>query len=306
MIRYDYKGTLNNARENKLEQESIEWFEQTFKDFQTPGQLYEVDIPGDEEMLDWDKKFDEQPEYVKKILKIMFEEDRISENYTVIPTYLTGANIYQEITMRWRRSGGEHAEQLASMMLNDYGIKGIRYLDQLSRSAGEGSHNYVIFDDNEINITQTFYQLDDELIEDASQYESWQMFRDSIETGKTTEADNAWYRSLWNDAKKIYPDDDTLFQDEEKISRADDLDNRFYKEADKKYLTEALRKTSVFFTKKHWNRRKKKAKRREKIITVQSGCRTVLKRSFLSQVPLSAWPRRCIADMNYLHVNTRT
>jgi len=52
-------------------------------------------------------------------------------------------------------------------------------------------------------------------------------------------ADNAWYRSLWEDAKKIH--NTTLLQDDEKTSRAQELDNRFYKEADEKYLNEALK-----------------------------------------------------------------
>ena len=85
----------------------------------------------------------------------------------------------------------------------------------------------------------TLFQLEDELLEDASQYENWRDYRDSVEPGEPNDADNAWYRSFWNDSRKIYSN--TLFQDEKKASRSQELDNRFYKEADKKNLTEILK-----------------------------------------------------------------
>jgi len=83
------------------------------------------------------------------------------------------------------------------------------------------------------------FQLEDDLIEDASRFHSWREFRDSVESGETAEADNAWYRSIWNDARKIIPNT-TLFSTED-LSRAEELDKRFYSEADKKYLNEALK-----------------------------------------------------------------
>ena len=36
----------------------------------------------------------------------------------------------------------------SSNTLKDAGIPGIRYLDQGSRGAGQGSYNYVVFDDS--------------------------------------------------------------------------------------------------------------------------------------------------------------
>src|SRR5690606_34436898 len=40
----------------------------------------------------------------------------------------------------------------AAAALREAGIPGIRYLDQGSRAAGEGSYNYVVFDDSIIEI----------------------------------------------------------------------------------------------------------------------------------------------------------
>ena len=41
-------------------------------------------------------------------------------------------------------------------MLNQSGIPGIRYLDQGSRGAGDGSRNYVLFDDKPIEILRRY------------------------------------------------------------------------------------------------------------------------------------------------------
>lgn len=44
----------------------------------------------------------------------------------------------------------------AAKALHEQGIPGIKYLDQGSRSAGEGSRNYVVFDDNLISILRKY------------------------------------------------------------------------------------------------------------------------------------------------------
>jgi len=43
-----------------------------------------------------------------------------------------------------------------SQQLREAGIPGIRYLDQGSRGAGEGSSNYVVFDDKLIEILRKY------------------------------------------------------------------------------------------------------------------------------------------------------
>jgi hypothetical protein len=45
------------------------------------------------------------------------------------------------------------ADKLASEKLKSLGIRGIKYLDGSSRGKGEGSYNYVIFDDADVEIT---------------------------------------------------------------------------------------------------------------------------------------------------------
>jgi hypothetical protein len=44
----------------------------------------------------------------------------------------------------------------ASRRLLDAGVPGIKYLDQGSRAAGDGSRNYVVFDDKLIEILRKY------------------------------------------------------------------------------------------------------------------------------------------------------
>lgn len=122
------------------------------------GQLYKVDIPDDGYLLNWDATLDKQPALVKKIITQLDEDfgfDFIDAK--------TGKDIYRGIEMRIAVDNMameyQHGpSEAASTLLNTLGIKGIRYLDATSRDAGEGTHNYVIFDDSTIEILKTYYQ----------------------------------------------------------------------------------------------------------------------------------------------------
>jgi hypothetical protein len=64
----------------------------------------------------------------------------------------TGEDIYAGLTgtrQDWDKS-------TAAARLRDAGIPGIKYLDQGSRGKGEGSHNYVVFDDKTIDILKKY------------------------------------------------------------------------------------------------------------------------------------------------------
>lgn len=67
---------------------------------------------------------------------------------------LSGKAIYGLMSSR----RGWSAQQ-ASRFLNSLGVLGIRYLDQGSRRVGEGTYNYVIFDESKIKITHENGQL---------------------------------------------------------------------------------------------------------------------------------------------------
>ncbi len=101
--------------------------------------LYELDIPDEtiDKMLDWDKPLSEQPESVRKQL---FASD-ISKWHN--DEFTTGKEWYE-----W--SAKNTSPQETSEYLDSLGIPGIRYLDNESRAAGEGTSNYVIFNEKDI------------------------------------------------------------------------------------------------------------------------------------------------------------
>jgi hypothetical protein len=98
------------------------------------GNLYKVDLPDEHiaKMLDWDRPLSQQPETVKKALREsgwVRDVDKIN----------TPAGEY------FRTSGGIDAA--AAQELRKMGIPGIKYLDQGSRAGGQGTNNYVVFDE---------------------------------------------------------------------------------------------------------------------------------------------------------------
>jgi hypothetical protein len=78
-------------------------------------------------MLDWDKPLSQQAESV-----------RVAAADLGLPRNATGAQVYQALA--------NQARDVA--ILRGFGIPGIRYLDGGSRGAGQGSSNFVLFDDN--------------------------------------------------------------------------------------------------------------------------------------------------------------
>ena len=110
--------------------------------------LYKVDIPDEAipRMLDWDKPLSQQSPEVQAILR---KADLIDES--VWPHY-TGAGLYQgEMNARGPYKANGFADNSAAPPISDLlraqGIPGIRYLDGGSRGAGQGTSNYVLFDD---------------------------------------------------------------------------------------------------------------------------------------------------------------
>ena len=134
------------------------------------GHMYEVGIHADpEHLLNWDKQLKEQPENVVRSLQ---ERGLINMSENVGPSSagvirplgwtedvgrLSGEKLYRRLSENqlagFDRKG---AEALASKELNSAGIPGIKYLDQGSRAAGDGSRNYVVFDDRIISIAKKY------------------------------------------------------------------------------------------------------------------------------------------------------
>ena len=145
------------------------------------GRMYEVNINADpNDFLDWDKPLSEQPESVRRLAgwtpeaeaqyraAIGTDTDNLlaalegNGNYTeaklprpqgALPMDSTGGQIYESSKLV---PGDFRDKVAASRALKEAGIPGIKYLDAGSRAKGDGSRNYVVFDDKLITILRKY------------------------------------------------------------------------------------------------------------------------------------------------------
>lgn len=109
-----------------------------------------ADPLGPQHFLDWDKPLSEQPESIRRSLYKLADDN--GENYPMLSDAFQpfevgstkGSTIHNILSKRGLGESGNRPE--AKDVLSQYGIPGIRYLDGGSRGAGEGSYNYVVFD----------------------------------------------------------------------------------------------------------------------------------------------------------------
>ena len=157
----DEIGSRTIVPENEPDPDK-EWFELedwamkgTEQYNQTNGKLYQVELaPSEDEYLDWDKPLSEQSKIIQKSIKdVASEYDDIgfgSDLRQSISDNEKGESFYRLLT---RVSG---SDKNASRDLERNGARGIRYLDGNSRGAGDGNHNYVIFNDADVSITAKY------------------------------------------------------------------------------------------------------------------------------------------------------
>ena len=130
------------------------------------GKLYEVNIPDSDKMLDWDKPLSKQPEPVQKAIEKIWNYVKKGNENKNYKGDLSGREIYRLLEeahgipeqfggLKKKQEPNSRAEE-SSRLLNSVGIIGIKYLDGTSRSAGEGNHNYVVFDDKLISIINKY------------------------------------------------------------------------------------------------------------------------------------------------------
>ena len=145
-----------------------------------PGKMYQVRINADpESFLDWDKPLSQQSEGIRNALnpygigagfqvigpdgaipKFFPTKDAAVEFAQTVPNAKmirqvdpSGGQVIESSKL----VPGSHFDRVeASAKLREAGIPGIRYLDQGSRTAGEGSSNYVVFDDSLIEILKKY------------------------------------------------------------------------------------------------------------------------------------------------------
>ncbi len=160
------------------------------------GRMYEVQINAHpDQFLDWDKPLSQQPESLRYVHgyqapPTQAEQDAVfalakkrGVNPASLPEYKAlearmdaaskldrdypdGGTIYNEwmndqrdVAIRQGRNADTtmpRSQEAASQQLRELGIPGIKYLDQGSRAAGEGSRNYVVFDDALVSILKKY------------------------------------------------------------------------------------------------------------------------------------------------------
>lgn len=131
------------------------------------GALYrtEIDVTP-ESLLDWDKPLSEQPNALRAFQEMYSDEAMRLDPEILGPLYSNPADVDMATLGLFDKSKGAQAYNTIKDMnyvrgapamsekLREKGIKGIKYLDGDSRAAGNGTSNYVIFDDSLINITE--------------------------------------------------------------------------------------------------------------------------------------------------------
>lgn len=125
-----------------------------------PGKMYEVNINAEpSSMLNWDKPLSQQSPQVQQALKSLADvypttQDKLAPR--LLPGQdATGNHMYQALAQHLS-SDPTIGAKAAAQELQGAGIPGIRYLDQGSRGAGQGTSNYVAFDPSIISILRKY------------------------------------------------------------------------------------------------------------------------------------------------------
>lgn len=124
------------------------------------GRMYEVEVNANpDDFLDWDRPLSEQPQRVQDVARTADISAAVGPTKGKLNAWREGRDVGAVPTgqdlHRALSSYGENGAA-ATDMFREAGIPGIRYLDAGSRGAGDGSRNYVVFDDKLISIVRKY------------------------------------------------------------------------------------------------------------------------------------------------------
>lgn len=153
--RYRAGGAESYARAVEEDLRGLERYQQT-GDW-TPGSMYEVGINAHPDtFLDWDRPMAEQPESVRAALEdVLANVPGVRDNlqpYEIDTGPSNGSNLMGAFS---EARPGDYRTAMTDE-LRQRGVSGIRYLDGNSRGAGEGSSNYVVFNDELVKILRKY------------------------------------------------------------------------------------------------------------------------------------------------------
>lgn len=136
-----------------------------------PGVLYRVALaPQDHEYLDWDRPIAGQSPRVQAIV-----ESLNADLMLIHPSRLaisTGERFYRELKSHYGHLFTEQVDnpqERASRTLLAAGIPGVKYLNGVSRQAGEGGYNYVIFDASLVRILGKYEMTESRCIDEDTE-----------------------------------------------------------------------------------------------------------------------------------------
>jgi len=134
------------------------------------GQLYEVELhPAESQYLLWEANASgrfylgggKQSRRVQTALQPIVELVFTSQGRRV-PRYLSGEELYKELVSYFEQRPlpkGQSAQMAASLKLLESGVRGIKYVDGVSRKkVGPLHYNYVVFDAADTRMTRFFQQ----------------------------------------------------------------------------------------------------------------------------------------------------
>lgn len=180
-----------NQRKEQFTPEAFAWFEKNVAPkFSRPGALYQVQVNAPESrFLDWDVPVSEQnpevlqalqkggiysPDLEQRVALLQNEKELLAADRDPITNMIRNERRWHDINkeiedIRRKQPANMTGQQAyymsapnaknqaeASQALLQLGIPGIRYLDAVSRLAGEGSRNFVIFDPKILDITAKY------------------------------------------------------------------------------------------------------------------------------------------------------
>ena len=132
---------------------------ETLKLIETPkGNIYKADIPDAaiSKMLDWDKPLSQQPKEIQNWLSNpynQYKKELLAKDSGGNEPY--GRDIYNRLAnLMSEGKGWDIGNKNASQELGSFGVTGVRYLDEGSRSTGKGTSNFVVFKPETVEILE--------------------------------------------------------------------------------------------------------------------------------------------------------